>query len=237
MNALHGCSTTRLSSVLAASLIAALLAACSTPIEEPPVAMWRSADPRENHPIIVGSYPYELDLELPPEGESLSDEQKDATRRFLRRFRAQGKGRIDIATPVEALGSTAQSDLSKLLRAEGIPARAVRVIDGGDPSAHGPAIRLAFTSAYVAQAPECGYWPENLADTRENTPHWNFGCAQQRNLAMMVSDPNDILGPPPMDGRSAERRDVVWKKYVKGEGTGADEPKSEESSTREGAKQ
>ena len=54
-------------------------------------------------------------------------------------------------------------------------------------------IRLSYLR-YVAEAPECGHWPTNLADDQRNLPYPNFGCAQQHNLAAQIANPADLLG-------------------------------------------
>ena len=47
----------------------------------------------------------------------------------------------------------------------------------------------------------------------------NFGCSTQSNIAAMVSNPADLLGPRSMTPSSADRRDTVYDKYVKGQPT------------------
>ena len=81
-----------------------------------------------------------------------------------------------------------------------------------------PPIRISYLR-YVAEGPECGRWPTNLAETEGNLMMPNLGCAQQKNFAAMVANPADLLGPRSMTPPSAERRDVIWEKYVKGEST------------------
>ena len=59
-----------------------------------------------------------------------------------------------------------------------------------------------------------------------------MGCANQHNLAAMIANPADLLGPRSETDRSGERRDTVWDKYTKGESTGAQ--KSEEEKVKVG---
>lgn len=81
-------------------------------------------------------------------------------------------------------------------------------------------VRLSYMR-YVAQAPECGDWSENLARSYQNLPYPNMGCAAQRNLAVQVANPADLLGPRTMTARDSNRRDTMYNKYVKGETLGA----------------
>ena len=55
-------------------------------------------------------------------------------------------------------------------------------------------ITMSFES-YIAVAPDCGNWSENLAVTYDNQPHPNFGCTAQHNLAAMVANPRDLVTP------------------------------------------
>ncbi|MEZ5922794.1 MAG: CpaD family pilus assembly protein [Hyphomicrobiaceae bacterium] len=196
------------------------LSACRDDVDGAPVAGWSTIDPMVNHPIAVGVRPYQLSLELGDERQGLSRQQADDARRFFRRYRLQGATALVIDVPEHARGSLAESQVQALLANEAVPARAVRYVPAGQYG-DGGSITMAFETGYVAHPPECGYWPENLSESRENVPYWNFGCAQSRNLAMMVDNPNDLIGPRRTTARSSDRRDVVWRKYVGGEATDA----------------
>jgi pilus assembly protein CpaD len=84
-------------------------------------------------------------------------------------------------------------------------------------------VRLSYPRMQ-AEAGPCGVWPEDVGPAlgspyMENRSHWNHGCASQRNLAAMVSNPADLVQPraetPPYTGR----RSTVLEKYRKGDGT------------------
>ena len=47
----------------------------------------------------------------------------------------------------------------------------------------------------------------------------NHGCATQNNLAAMVADPADLVGPKTMTPADAGRRNTVLEKYRAGEAT------------------
>jgi len=46
---------------------------------------------------------------------------------------------------------------------------------------------------YVAIPPDCPAWSDNPAVTFDNQPLPQFGCANTRNLAIMVDRPEDML--------------------------------------------
>jgi type IV pilus biogenesis protein CpaD/CtpE len=45
-----------------------------------------------------------------------------------------------------------------------------------------------------ASVPDCGMWPDNLADTSSNELNPNHGCAVQANIAAMAAYPEDLIG-------------------------------------------
>ena len=63
-------------------------------------------------------------------------------------------------------------------------------------------IRLNYPKISAVAGP-CGLWPEDLGPSIknksyfENKPYYNFGCANQRNLAAMVDNPADLVQPRP----------------------------------------
>ncbi len=77
--------------------------------------------------------------------------------------------------------------------------------------------------AYTAHADSCGKdWSEDLAFTADNLTPANFGCSVQHNIAAMVADPRDLLGPAGTGPVDTVRRATVMDHYEKGEITQAD---------------
>ena len=66
-----------------------------------------------------------------------------------------------------------------------------------------------------------------MSTDAQNTGSPNHGCANQHNLAAMISNPADLLGPRTEGSRYGERRDDVMNKYAKGKVTGADKSEDE----------
>jgi pilus assembly protein CpaD len=86
---------------------------------------------------------------------------------------------------------------------------------------------------YVAAPPDCPDWSENISRDPQNMPWTNMGCATQRNLAVSVANPEDLIGPRGETPRPGERRDVMWGKYVKGEPTISKRDKAERANASE----
>ena len=76
-----------------------------------------------------------------------------------------------------------------------------------------PAIRLAYQRP-VAVAPVCDHWEEDVGRNEERIPYPNWGCATQRNFAVMVDNARDYRQPQGEDPRSSERRSVSWSAYA-----------------------
>lgn len=206
---------------------AAGLSGCR-PGEEPGVhvAGWAMVDARERHPIVVNNEPANLSLRIAAGTYGLTPGQRAQAIDFFRGYRVTGSraGRLAIGVPSggpnDVAAVRALADLREIVRDAGISELDITVRPyraGRDASAP---ISISY-GRFVAEAPDCGAWPDNLADDRRNLPYANFGCASQRNLAVQVANPADLLGPRVMAPSAAERRDTVYDKYIKGQPTPA----------------
>jgi pilus assembly protein CpaD len=222
---------------IATGLVLATAAAGLTgcrPGEEPGVhvASWAMVDARQRHPIVVTNEPANLDLKISSTAHGLSPSQRSQAIDFFNRYRGTGAdaGRLAISVPSGGANdiavTRALADLRLIVGEAGISEAnvAVRPYRAGR-DANAP-IRMSY-ARFVAEGPECGLWPDNLASDRRNLPYANFGCASQRNLAAQISNPADLLGPRAMTPASAERRDTVYGKYVKGDPTHAEKSNDE----------
>jgi pilus assembly protein CpaD len=84
-----------------------------------------------------------------------------------------------------------------------------------------PAITLAYKRP-VAVPPVCDHWEHDVGRNEERIPYPNWGCATQRNTALMVDNARDFRQPQPEDPRSSERRGVTWSAYVGSGGAAPD---------------
>jgi pilus assembly protein CpaD len=79
-------------------------------------------------------------------------------------------------------------------------------------------VRISYRAMSAATEP-CGKWSGDLGDTQDNR-HWdNFGCASQNNLAGMVSNPADLIGPRLPSGVDPVKRGVALSRYQKSAGS------------------
>ena len=86
-------------------------------------------------------------------------------------------------------------------------------------------VACAKAFATAATAGPCGVWPDDLGpnianpDYNENKQYYNFGCATQRNLAVMVANPSDLVQPRAETPAYTMRRTEGFDQYRKGEPT------------------
>jgi pilus assembly protein CpaD len=208
--------------------IAVGLSGCRPGQEEPGVnvASWAMIDARQRHPIVVTDEPAKLSLRVSSGASGLTPSQRAQAIHFFRQYRGSGSdaSRLAIAVPSgspnEVASMRALGDLRAIVSEAGIDGANVTVGPYRASRDASAPIKIAF-ARFHAQAPECGLWPDNLAHDSKNLPYANFGCATQRNLAVQISNPADLLGPRTMTPSMAERRDTVFEKHIKGQPTGA----------------
>ena len=190
------------------------------------VAGWSLVDPSQRHPIMVSQQPTTLSIKAARGSYGLSPHQRAQTISFLERYRSRdtGSSKLVIEAPSGAANEVASmqavAEIRALMSEIGFSMSSISIEAYHASGEQQPAIRVSYLQ-YVAEAPECGRWPSNLAATDSNVAYPNMGCANQKNLAAMIANPGDLLGPRTMTPAARERRDVIWDKYVKGETTTA----------------
>ncbi|MEQ8268507.1 MAG: CpaD family pilus assembly protein [Parvibaculum sp.] len=180
-------------------------------------------DATYTHPISVEADVATLNVGVIQGQPGLMPAERAAIAGFAAAYRQRGHGPLTISTPSGSpnagAAAVALSDVRDLLSENGVggsdlaytPYRA----SGSDTSA--PLI-LSFKQ-YVARPTACGNWSGDYAFDPSNGLLPNHGCATQNNLAVMIADPADLIGPRTMTPADAERRDTVLEKYRAGEST------------------
>ena len=230
-----GTTATKLGVVTAVALS---LIACRGHISDEYKSGLLRIDHDERHPIVVSKQPATLSIPVRRGTFGLSARQQSRLGRFLSRYRAgdMGNSKLLVSVPsgsaneVEAIQTVA--DLRHLISEYGFDSTTVK-IRPYQAGRHGqPPIRVSYLR-FVAEGPDCGVFPSNLARQFDNLHYENFGCFNQRNLAAMVANPADLVGPRTMTPRSESRRRTVWNKYITGESTGSERTDDERAKTSE----
>ncbi|MCC7253618.1 CpaD family pilus assembly protein [Hyphomicrobium sp.] len=215
-----------------AAVTATGTAGCRHDVTAPQVAGWSMVDQSQRHPIIVSQEPQTMQVQVAAASRGLTPRQRAEVLEFADRSRASdaGNSRLIIQAPGgsanEIAAMHAVGEIRQILGDMGFAESSIAVEAYHAESRSNAPVRVSYMR-YVAEAPVCGYWPTNLANQRDNGNYPNFGCANQRNLAVMVANPADLIGPRTESDRPSERRDVVWNNYTKGKPTGAEKGEDE----------
>ncbi len=204
-------------------LIASLglaLGACATAPAGPPVPT--QAD---QHRVTVTQSGERLDVAAPAGAMALSAQTRGDLAAFASTYLRQGHGALVLSAPSGGANADSASRLAQQTRLALMEAGiSPGAIAGSAYDASGAAdapIVLSFTR-YLAQAPECApIYTQDLAHQSDNQPYASFGCSSQANLAALVEDPHDLLGPRAEDPRDSNRRATVMQAYRAGTQTHA----------------
>lgn len=204
-------------------LIASLglaLGACATPPDGPPVPT--RAD---QHRIAVTQSGERLDISAPAGALALDAQTKARLSDFASVYLRQGHGALILSAPSGGANADSASRLAQETRMalleSGVSSGAIAGSAYDAAGATDAPIVLSFTR-YVAEAPECApIYRQDLAHQSDNQAYASFGCAMQSNLAAMIEDPHDLLGPRSEDPRDSNRRATVMQAYRAGTQTHA----------------
>ena len=182
-------------------------------------------DYRTRHPIIVSQSETKEDLIVSASAKVLSMRDHDVVQAFGSRFKRSGASAMAILVPTgspnEAAARRVAHQIVPVLKEQGISGRRI-LVQNYQANGHGDAatIRLVYSDMKAALETECGQWEEDLVDTSENRNYANFGCATQKNLAAMIAEPADLLGPRGVTDIDSTRRTTVinnWRENGSGQ--------------------
>jgi pilus assembly protein CpaD len=186
-------------------------------------------DYRLRHPIAITEATQSLVVFVGQARGNLTATQRDDVMGLARNWVREGTGAIIVNVPVDTpnarVAAAVAHEVRSVLTAGGVPARAITTYHYHpvDPQTLAP-IKLNYTRMAATAGP-CGVWPDDLGpnianpDYNENKQYYNFGCATQRNLAVMVANPSDLVQPRAETPAYTMRRTEGFEKYRKGEPT------------------
>ncbi len=203
---------TRRAPSIAAGLIVALLATgCASSTHDRLTVGTVPDDYRTRHPIVVAENQVVEAIPVTTNTKSLSLRHRNVVVDFANRFRRSGSRYMQIVVPVGSSNEGAANAVARSIVAtlgdNGITASQIALSNYQADGAGAP-IQLAFMSL-TAEAGPCGEWPEDISVTGQNRQYHNFGCATQNNLAKMIANPADLVGPRGESEIDSTRRDNV----------------------------
>jgi pilus assembly protein CpaD len=217
--------------------LAVVLGACTHTDDELTASV--PEDYRLRHPIAVQEANQSVVIFVGQARGGLSASQRADVMGLAQSWLHEGTGAITADLPVDTPNARAAADslreVQALLGAAGVPARGIIVkrYHPEDPRQMA-AIRLNYPKISAVAGP-CGLWPEDLGPSVknksyfENKSYYNFGCANQRNLAAMVDNPSDLVQPRPETAAYTARRTQTFDKYRKGNPTSTTYPDGEKA--------
>jgi pilus assembly protein CpaD len=196
-------------------------------------------DYRLRHPIAVQEADQSIVIFVGHARGGLSAEQRADVLGLAKIWLHEGSGAITADLPVDTPNARAAADsfreIRALLAAAGVPARGIIVRNYHPEDQRQLAtIRLNYPKISAVAGP-CGLWPEDLGPSiknksyYENKSYYNFGCANQRNLAAMVDNPSDLVQPRPETAAYTARRTQAFDKYRKGTPTTTTYPEADKA--------
>jgi pilus assembly protein CpaD len=224
--------------------LSVMLGACNTGAETVTASV--PDDYRLRHPIAIQEANRSIMVFVGQARGGLSASQRADVMGLAHVWVSEGTGAIVAEVPIDtpnarAAGSSFR-EIRALLAAGGVPPRGVvlRHYRPDDPLALGT-IRLSYPRITAVAGP-CGLWPEDTGPSvlnsgyHENKPYYNFGCANQRNLAAMVDNPSDLVQPRSETPAYTARRTASFEKYRKGEATATTYPDAEKAKLSDAGK-
>lgn len=210
------------SRLLAVGGLAALLAGC---YETKMAQRDYPADYRLRHPITLKEGERTVEVLLGRNRGGLTPSQRADVLSVAQLWRSEATSGLIVDVPhggpADRAAADSMREIYSIFAAAGVPRNAIYVRRYRPSNSSLASIKINY-SKIVAQAGPCGRWPSDLGPAArfeylENKPYWNFGCANQRNLAAMVDNPADLIQPRGETPTYRARRTVVVEKYRKGE--------------------
>ena len=196
-------------------------------------------DYRLRHPIAIQEANRSIVIFVGHARGGLSAEQRANVVGLAQIWLHEGTGAIVADVPVGTPNARAAAELFReaqaLLEAAGVPPQGITVhrYHPDNPRLLAT-VRLTYPRITAVAGP-CGLWPEDIGPSIkdkgyiENKPYYNFGCANQRNMAAMVENPSDLLQPRPETPAYTARRTEGFEKYRKGTSTSTTYPEADKA--------
>lgn len=164
-----------------------------------------------------------LELYTRPNGMELSARDKLAVSQFLDGYARSGDGPLYINRPASAISGLgtqqAEAVVRGLMAQGGMNPTALQ--SGQYNSKPGDPAPVVVSYRTLRAIPQDCRAMGNLTNSYSNQAHSTFGCFHSANLAAMVTDPRQLLEPYASGQPNAQRRQVIYDKYIEGTVTAA----------------
>lgn len=182
-------------------------------------------DYRLSHPVAVENRSAVAVFDRPADGQPLGPYDRDRLARLAAEHLRRGSGPVEVAAGAkpgeEEAAKVFVTQLAEALRAAGAQGVEAKVVVGGPEQAGSPKPGEAVVRVpvWTAKVEECGSFERGLNPDYGNAPNSNWGCSIQRNRALMLQNPADLVRARDSTGRDGNRAADVLDKYGKGQAT------------------
>ncbi len=174
-------------------------------------------DYRTTHPVTLSEQEQHLDVLIGTADTQISVPQRSVIQGFVDQYKSNGSGAVQIMLPSNGANAAAArrvlGDMIAALKRGGVPAGQIitttYTTDGQNAASP---VRISYR-AITASTNQCGKWPDDIGDTTENKHYADYGCSYQNNVAAMLANPADLLGPRAASQIDATKRGNVIKDY------------------------
>lgn len=184
------------------------LASCSVP---------RTANPNiaVQHPLKVRIAMISMAVRLSSPGGAVTASSAIRLQGFVREYYRRAQGPMIVASAPGSTDITARSSVeavrARLIRA-GVRETEIIIKPGIAPIDRDDVVVVSFRGAKV-KLPECGDWSGSTSFDPSNSAHTNFGCSYQRNIGLMVSNPQDLVRSGPVGDPDSARQTIFLRNY------------------------
>ena len=169
-------------------VIVTCLVACSPP----PTG---TNDYRKTYPIEVVHKTVSTELGFSDSDELIAINDPKVFIEFIQNFHRTSKGHITLTAREEGRDTQETNRITLViayLEEFGIRPSEIDVLVNEElPTENTADISLSFLGS-VVEVPNCGDWSGEAGYNPTNLPTKNYGCAYQRNIGLMVSNPQDL---------------------------------------------
>lgn len=174
-------------------------------------------DYRTTHPITLSEQEQHLDVLVGSNDKALSVPQRSVIQGFVDQYKTNGSGPVQIMLPSSGTNAAAarrvHDDVVGAIKRGGVSGGQIltTTYEASGPENASP-IRISYR-AMTASTDQCGKWPDDLGDTSENKHYADFGCSYQNNMAAMIANPADLIGPRAAGEIDATKRGKAIKRW------------------------
>ena len=154
-------------------------------------------------------------VRLSSPGGAVTAYSSNRIRGFVQDYYRRAEGPVIVATAPGSNDAAARSSVETVrahLMSAGLRETEIVIKPGVAPIDRDDVVVVSFRGAKV-EVPECGNWSGSTSFDPSNSSHTNFGCAYQRNIGLMVSNPRDLVRSGPQGDPDAERQSIFIRKY------------------------